>query len=434
MAHRWGRRAVPASLLGGTALVMTAALGVTQPVTPVQLAALIIGASSTNPGGDGVADFYGGLYRQGHDEPVVANFFTGPFGVYRAIGDHRADDNVVLSSGWGAANVSLLLSYGKLTHDSVVSQPRLYVLDNNVASPNGGFGTRLPFFAAIGVNPIPTPTDPGVPVVNVVYEYDINSNIPAYLWNAPAMANSLMAYLDRRLNQDSLDFPIDAEGNVRDCDTACQDELAAGGTILRPTADGTVRISKVDDTTYVGYESADLPLVSPLRALGEPGNLLADAATPALRAVVDYGYPDNDPLANPQKYTPARLIPTRQETQRFVTEFTAGVEEGAAILRRGSVAEPSEAPSARTIATAQATETKTETETARAPRPSLRKSADFSPKAAGRDHASAVRRASLTPSEPVSEGVRAWAKKKLRGDKSAADKSAADNRADSAAS
>ncbi|BBX90796.1 PE-PPE domain-containing protein [Mycolicibacterium boenickei] len=364
MTRRWGGRAVPASFLGGMALVTVTALGAIQPMTAVQLSSLIIGASSTNPGGDGVADFYGGLYRQGQDEPVVANFFTGPFGIYQAIQEHSDDDNnVVLSSGWGAANASLLLTYGKLTHDPVVSQPTLYVLDNNVASPNGGFGTRLPFFALLGVNPIPTPTDPGVPVVNVVYEYDINSNVPAYLWNAPAMANSLMAYLDRRLNQDSLDFPIDAQGNVRDCDATCHATLDSGGTVVRQTADGTVRISKVEDTTYVGYESENLPLVSPLRALGEPGNLLADAATPALRAVVDYGYPDNDPLANPQKYTPARLIPTRTETERFVHDFTAGVEEGANILRDGgSATRPKSEPDEASVA---------------ATRPLLRKSADF---------------------------------------------------------
>ncbi|CRZ18547.1 PE-PPE domain-containing protein [Mycolicibacterium neworleansense] len=394
MAQRLGERVLPASFLGGMALATVAALAATQPVTAVQLSALIIGSSSTNPSGAGVADFYGGLYRQGQDEPVVANFFTGPFGIYRAIQDNSGDDDdVVLSSGWGAANASLLLTYGKLTHDPVVTQPSLYVLDNNVASPNGGFGTRLPFFAVIGVNPIPTPTDPGVPVVNVVYEYDINSNIPAYLWNAPAMANSLMAYLDRRLDQDSLDFPVDAEGNVRDCDAACRETLESGGTVVRETADGTVRISKVGDTTYVGYESTNLPLVSPLRTLGEPGNLLADAATPALRAVVDYGYPHNDPLANPQKYTPARLIPTRAETERFVDDFTAGLEEGANILRDGgSAAGPARAPEPTA-------------------RPLLRKSPDFSPKALGRDRAVGPRRAG----GPVLDGVRAWANK-LRGD------------------
>lgn len=423
MAQRLGGRVLPASLLGGMALATVTALGAAQPMTAVQLSALIIGASSTNPTGDGVADFYGGLYQQGQDEPVVANFFTGPFGVYRAIQDNSGDDNVVLSSGWGAANVSLLLTYGKLTNDPVVTQPKLYVLDNNVASPNGGFGTRLPFFAAIGVNPIPTPTDPGVPVVNVVYEYDINSNIPAYLWNAPAMANSLMAYLDRRLQQDSLDFPIDADGNVRDCDATCQETLDSGGTVVRQTADGTVRISRVDDTTYVGYESDNLPLVSPLRAFGEPGNLLADAATPALRAVVDYGYPDNDPLANPQKYTPARLIPTREETERFVHDFTAGVEEGANILRDGgsaarSASEPAPAPAAGPAAASEAEP---------ATRPVLRKSLDFSPKALGRDRASGPRRSG----GPVVDGVRAWAKK-LRGEAATASVHAPDADASSA--
>ncbi|WP_081395046.1 PE-PPE domain-containing protein [Mycolicibacterium conceptionense] len=395
MTRRWAGHALPASVLGGMALATVAALGATQPVTAVQLSALIIGASSTNPGGDGVADFYGGLYRQGQEEPVVANFFTGPLGIYQAVKDNNDHDNVVLSSGWGAANASLLLTYGKLTHDPAVTQPSLNVLDNNVASPNGGFGTRLPFFALIGVNPIPTPTDPGVPVVNVVYEYDINSNIPAYLWNAPAMANSLMAYLDRRLDQDSLDFPIDAQGNVRDCDASCQETLDSGGTVVRHTADGTVRISKVDDTTYVGYESENLPLVSPLRAFGEPGNLLADAATPVLRAVVDYGYPDNDPLANPQQYTPLRLIPTRTETERFVHDFTAGLQEGANVLRDGG--------SATRSAPVPAT------------RPSQRKSLDFSPKPLGRARVSGEQGGR----RPVVAGVRTLVKK-LRGERPAA--------------
>jgi hypothetical protein len=353
-----------ASVMGGAAVALVAGLGVAQPVTPVQLTALIIGASSTNPSGTGVADFYGGLYRQ--EPTVIANFFTGPLGIYQAIESNREDDdNVVLSSGWGAANTSLLLSYAKATHDPVLTDPALYVLDNNVASPNGGFGTRLPAFAVIGVNPIPTPSDPGVPVVNVVYEYDINSNIPAYLWNAPAMANSLMAYFERRLNQESLDFPIDAQGNVRECDAQCQTDLTAGG-IVRHTADGqTVRISKVNDTTYVGYESTRLPLVAPLRAFGEPGNLLADAATPALRAVADYGYPDNDPLANPDKYVSARLVPTRKETEKFVKDFTAGLRDGAEKLSEGGGLKAPAIAGAKT-------------------RPALRTSLDFAPKP-GRD-------------------------------------------------
>lgn len=392
-----------ASVVG--ALAVTAGLGLVQPVTPVELAALIIGASSTNPGGDGVEDFYGGLYQQ--DPTVVANFLTGPLGIYQAIADNADDDdNVVLSSGWGAANTSLLLSYLAATGDPVLADPTLYVLDNNVASPNGGFGTRLPFFAAIGVNPIPTPTNPGVPVLNVVYEYDINSNIPAYLWNAPAMANSLMAYFERRLNQQSLDFPVDARGNVRDCDAACEDTLESGGTIVKTMADGqTVRISRVGDTTYVGYESSNLPLVAPLRAFGGPGNRLADAATPALRAVVDYGYPDNDPLANPDHYAPARLVPTPQETKRFGNDFSAGVAEGVDIWNGEN--DSAVADSSVTDKTDKADEVGD-----KPARPLVRHSLDFSPKARSE---SKSRRSGTALVESAVDGVRKLAQRLTAG-------------------
>ena len=43
-------------------------------------------------------------------------------------------------------------------HDPAL-QSTVLILDNNVARPDGGFGTRYPWFALIGVNPIPSPTD-----------------------------------------------------------------------------------------------------------------------------------------------------------------------------------------------------------------------------------------------------------------------------------
>jgi hypothetical protein len=83
------------------------------------------------------------------------------------------------------------------------------------------------------------------------FAYDINTNAPMYLLNPFAMANSLVAYLN---------------GN-----------------------------------TYVAFDSPDgLPLVAPLRELGVPGNIVADAIEPALTALVDFGYPANAVLANPR--------------------------------------------------------------------------------------------------------------------------------------
>lgn len=103
--HRAARtRKIRTLMAGGVALATVpavAAVAATQPesVAGVRLAALVIGASSTNPGGDGVADFYGGRFQQ--DPTVVANFFTGPAGIYRAIQANQGDDDtVVLASGW----------------------------------------------------------------------------------------------------------------------------------------------------------------------------------------------------------------------------------------------------------------------------------------------------------------------------------------------
>lgn len=335
--HRAGRRstrerrpgrAAPVVLTSAVVVSIAAAGGVavtapeTVASTMYDLSALIVEGSSTNPTGAGIEDFYRGAFATGRDV-VTVNFLTGPFGIHDALADNAADDdNVVISSGWGAANASLLLSYLEATGgDDAVATNAVYVLDNNVARPNGGFGTRYPVFGLIGVNPVPTPTAPGVPVIDVGYEYDINGNTPAYVLNGIAMANSLMAYFDRRLNQNDLDLPVsivDGQVEVRPgCETRCW------------TKDGWVRVERVGDTTYVSYEAGDLPLTRPLRRYGGvAGERLADAIDPALRAIVDYGYPNNDPLADPGTYRPVGLLPSLRETQKFFDDFAAGVREG----------------------------------------------------------------------------------------------------------
>lgn len=287
------------------------------------LSALITEGSSTNPTGAGIEDFYGGKFRQ--DDQVTVKFFTGPFGVRDALTEFVTDDdNVVMSSGWGAANVSLLLTYLDATgaHDPVATNA-VYVLDNSVARPNGGFGTRYPVFAVIGVNPLPTPTSPGAKVVDVGYEYDINGNTPAYVLNPFAMANSLATYFDNRLNQSTVNLPVDAEGDLdlsgAQCAGGCPDELQDGQQVTAEIDGRTVVIKQVGQTTYISYRRDGLPLLQPLRTYGGvAGNRFADAIEDPLTDIVNFGYPNNDPLADPEVYRPAALLPTPRETATFL--------------------------------------------------------------------------------------------------------------------
>ncbi|BCI55039.1 hypothetical protein NIIDNTM18_43170 [Mycolicibacterium litorale] len=306
---------------GGVAVVHPDAVASTM----YELSALITEGSSTNPTGAGIEDFYGGRFAEGRDR-VTVNFFTGPFGVYDALTANATDDdNLVLSSGWGAANVSLLLTYLDATGgDDPVGTNAVYVLDNSVARPNGGFGTRYPVFAVIGVNPLPTPTSPGAKVVDVGYEYDINGNTPAYVLNPFAMANSLATYFDNRLNQNEVDLPVDADGNLdltaEECDTSCHASIDNGeNTTITLDTGETVVIKQVGQTTYISFRRDGLPLLQPLRTYGgEAGNRFADAIEDPLTDLVNFGYPGNDPLADPDVYRPAAALPTPRETATFL--------------------------------------------------------------------------------------------------------------------
>ncbi len=184
----------------------------------VDLAALIVVGSSTHPDGSGTENFFRGKFQDeiytgdSGDDIVHVNFFSGPAGIYEALQANADEQNAVIASGWGAANASLLLRQMDAQNDPLLGQT-LFVLDNDVAMPDGGFGTRYPWFALIGVNPLPTPsvTD-AAGVVEVAYEYDYNSNAPADVWNLLAAVNSLVAYLYRHLNQAEVNLPVDKYG------------------------------------------------------------------------------------------------------------------------------------------------------------------------------------------------------------------------------
>jgi hypothetical protein len=273
----------------------------------VDLAALIVVGSSTHPDGSGNEDFYHGmfnepLYNTGGLEHV--NFFTGPFGINQALQAHDGEPNAVLSSGWGAANASLLLMQLQAQKDPALPHT-LYILDNNVARPDGGFGTRYPWFALIGVNPLPSPTNTdALGVVDVGYENDYNSNAPSDVLNPVAAVNSLVAYLYRHLNQNELDLPVKPDGSP---DITC----------------GTANTCGITDTGAVlGCPDAQCGTVP-------VADRVADLTEPLLTEIVNSAYPNGNPIpADPSKYQPATPFSSVAQLAATAAKIPSAIQQG----------------------------------------------------------------------------------------------------------
>jgi hypothetical protein len=310
----------------------------------VDLTALIVVGSSTHPDGSGNEDFFHGLfnappYNTG-DNLEHVNFFTGPFGINQALQAHAGEPNAVLSSGWGAANTSLLLMALQAQNDPVLAQT-VFILDNNVTRPNGGFGTRYPWFALIGVNPIPSPTDTdALGIVDVGYEYDYNSNAPADFLNPVAAVNSLVAYLYRHLNQNELDLPVKDDGSpLYTCGTANTCGITDSGAVLEcpdaqcgdiPAGDRVAAyVTHRGNTTYVTYTSNGLPLANLIRDVVPFGNFIADLTEPLLTAIVNSAYPNGNPIpGDPSSYQPATPLSSLTQLATTATKLPSTIQQG----------------------------------------------------------------------------------------------------------
>jgi hypothetical protein len=325
-----------------------AGVAVTQPAsisTPlVDLAALIVVGSSTHPDGSGNENFFHGMfnalpYNAGGDLEHV-NFFTGPFGINQALQAHAGETNAVLSSGWGAANASLLLMQLQAQKDPALPHT-LYILDNNVARPDGGFGTRYPWFALIGVNPLPSPTNTdALGVVDVGYEYDYNSNAPSDVLNPVAAVNSLVAYLYRHLNQNDLDLPVKPDGSpAKTCGTANTCGITDAGVVLEcpdaqcetvPPGDRVAAyVTQRGNTTYVTYTSNGLPLTNLIRAFVPMGNVIADLTEPLLTEIVNSAYPHGNPIpADPSKYQTAQPFSSLVRLAATALKLPGAIQQG----------------------------------------------------------------------------------------------------------
>ena len=321
----------------GVATSVTA-VAVTQPASIsaslVDLAALIVVGSSTNPSGAGVENFFKGTFRDpmytgpSGNDIVRVNFWDGPAGIQAALDANAGESNAVIASGWGAANASLLLARNPAYADTV------FILDNDVARPDGGFGTRYPWFALIGVNPIPTPSQvPAAAAVNIGYQYDYNSNAPAYVLNPFAAVNSLAAYLNTRLNQSQIDLPVNPDGTPSVTCDANTCAITEGGVVLdcpdarcsSPDDRITAYITTRNNTTYVTYTTDELPLTKLIRIY--LGDYIADVVNPLLEVVVDFGYYGGSAIPrDPSAYRPAAFIPSISDVLTTLAKLPGALE------------------------------------------------------------------------------------------------------------
>ncbi|MDY6871164.1 MAG: PE-PPE domain-containing protein [Actinomycetota bacterium] len=281
-----------AAALGATSLSSALITGATTAVAPsVDLVALITPSNSTAQIFAGKT-YYGTDYTEVYGAQEVIPFFLGPQGIAEAISEHAEDEDPtgVTASGWGAGQTGTALEILANNDDADdLSNVELVILDNNSNRGGGGFWTTYsPFAPLLLTSAEPTPSDLGVPVLDVAYEYNINSSAPVDPLNPFALANSLVAYVygyggeqtaevpgyiieeakDQSEGTEHYHYVIDSEGNVAQLD------LPPGTT-----------------TTYVTFEADGLPLVRPLRLL-PGGDIVADALEPTLTELVNAGHND----------------------------------------------------------------------------------------------------------------------------------------------
>lgn len=275
------------------------------PTPSVGLAALITPSNSTAQIFAGTT-YYGTDYTQPTDDPPygpqqVVPFFRGPDGIATAIKAAGEDQKgtVVLASGWGAGQTGTALGDLKASKDPALNNIKLVILDNNTNRAGGGFWTTYaPFAPLLGTSAAPTPSDTGAVTLDVAYEYNINSNAPVDPLNPFALGNSLAAYAYGYGAEQNTQLPQEVQDEIaaaqaHEADPNNNPAVPRHAYVVK--ADGMIDESKTTEvegtTTYVTYESDNLPLTRPLRLL-PGGDILADTIDPTMTQLVNAGYSD----------------------------------------------------------------------------------------------------------------------------------------------
>jgi len=315
--RRWAP-SLTAAAVSATSLTTALTTGTTVTVSPaVELTALITPANSTAQ--IFASSAYYGVDWSRYGSPQVVPFFLGPQGIVNAIDSNAGDPSgiVVLSSGWGAGQTSTALALMQANNDPALNDLRLVVLDNNTNRAGGGFWTTYWMFAPLLLTSAqPTPNNTGVPILDVAYEYNINSDAPTYPIDLFSDANALAAYLYGYGGQSTAQLP-NVPGGLQ---PGTHYVVAPDGTYTTYPATGNI--------TYVTFESDRLPLVRPLLLL-PGGAILADAVEPTLTVLVNAGYQDSQPIPHDPGITrPVGLLPPMAQTTAAIQQLPGALQQG----------------------------------------------------------------------------------------------------------
>ena len=177
-----------------------------------------------------------------------------------------------------------------------------FVLGGDPNLPNGGLVARFPglYIPILDLSfNGPEPTDTPFDTVVITRQYDAFADFPLYPLN-------LVADSERGSG-------LYLRAHVRRSTSACLPD---------PTTSPAYH-SKTGDTNYYFFETQDLPLFGPLRALGVPEPLI-DVVEPFFRVIVELGYDRSIP---PWEPTPARLIPPLNPVT-VATDLVDAIGEG----------------------------------------------------------------------------------------------------------
>jgi hypothetical protein len=305
-----GGTGLAAAALTATGLSTAVVTGTTAAVAPnVQLMALVSAANSTSQFFAG-STYYGTDWTSVYGSQQVVPFLSGPQGIADAIASHSTDQTKtgVTASGWGAGQTGTALGIlASNSNRNDLKNVGLVILDNNTNRAGGGFWTTYSAFAPLlATSADPTPTNlPGVTVLDVAYEYNINSDAPVDPLNPFALGNSLAAYafgygqestamnITQNPNGDVIFHPADGSAPVT-LQKGTQYIVKDGNIVGQTPASGTTA-NPNNSTIYVTVVPDELPLTRPLRLI-PGGDIIANAIDPTMTELVNAGYNDGKGL------------------------------------------------------------------------------------------------------------------------------------------